>query len=262
MKIGYCLSGGGVRGVAHIGVIQALRENGLEADIISGASAGSIVGALYADGKTSGEMLDFVRESSYMKIFRLGLPDKGITPLVFLFQHLQKYIPHDSFDGLKRRLFIAVTHLNTGRTEWLQSGSVSQAVMASASIPLVFQPVKINQGLYVDGGLMNNMPSEVIRDQCEVLIGVNVMPILEVSNRELGSMMSIGMRCFHLSVNHNMKPSMEICDFVISPSGIHRHSPFLLRNIEEIYRLGYDATMEVMPRINAIIEEKKNRIHP
>jgi NTE family protein len=249
MRIGYCLSGGGVRGVAHIGALQALKENGIEADIISGASAGSIVGSLYAAGKSSEEMLDFVNQSSYMKIFKFGFPGKGLTNLSFLQDHLKKFIPHDSFENLQRQFMVAVSNLSTGKIEILDSGSLTQAVVASSSIPLVFQPVLINDNLYVDGGLMNNLPSEAIRDQCDLLIGINVMPIKEVGAEELTNVMSIGMRCFQLSVNQNMKSSSLLCDIMIVPVELHRHSPFLLKNIDKIYRIGYDAAMEQMPAI-------------
>ena len=106
IKISIALSGGGARGIAHVGVLKALEENGIYPQIISGTSAGSIVGALYASGQTPEQMIEFVREASVMKIFKMGLPYSGLTKLTYLRDRLAAFIPNDSFEALDKKLFV------------------------------------------------------------------------------------------------------------------------------------------------------------
>ena len=145
MKIGISLSGGGARGFAHIGVLKALEENDIFPDVIAGTSAGAIIGALYAAGKTPDEMLDFVRESSILKIFRVTLPNKGLTSLDYLRERLEEVLPVDDFASLQKELYVAVTNLKSGELEIIHHGLLHETIMASSAIPLVFKPVEIDR---------------------------------------------------------------------------------------------------------------------
>ena len=130
-KIGIALSGGGARGIAHIGVLQALDENGVFPDVISGTSAGSIVGALYASGKTPLEILKVVEKSKVYKTIKFGMPLKGLTDLSYLAKLLSENIEKDSFESLSRKLFIAVSNLNSGELEIINKGKLFDVVVAS-----------------------------------------------------------------------------------------------------------------------------------
>ena len=100
MKIGISLSGGGAKGIAHIGVLQALLDHDIEPNIISGASAGAIVGALYAAGIPASDMLNAIRNTSYLRIFGFQWPDRGLGDMTYLKQLLAKLIKSDSFKSL------------------------------------------------------------------------------------------------------------------------------------------------------------------
>ncbi len=120
-KIGISFSGGGTRGAAHIGVIQALNEHNIKADIVAGTSAGAIVGSLYAAGLTVDRMMDFAGEGKLFKLFQAKLPTKGLISLNYLGKLLDKYIDENSFEGLKIPLHVVASNLMSGHPETFNS---------------------------------------------------------------------------------------------------------------------------------------------
>src|SRR5688572_1413401 len=140
-EIGIAFSGGGTRGVVHIGALKALEENGIFPSVVSGTSAGSIVGAMYAHGYTAAEILAIASERSLLWMFSLRLPTKGFVRHTFLRKMLKRYIPADTFEDLKRPLYIAATNLNSGKAEVFHSGPLHDVIVASASIPVLYEPI-------------------------------------------------------------------------------------------------------------------------
>ncbi len=256
-KLGISLSGGGARGIAYIGVLKALGENQFYPGCIAGTSAGSIVGALYAAGKGPDEIMEIVEDSKLWKVVQVGWSFDGLTKLTYLKDRLSEVIGEDSFEALLRKFHVAISNLNTGDAEIISSGALFDVVMASCSIPLVFKPVEINEQMYVDGGLLNNMPVHPIREEVDVLIGVNVMPKEEESeNSKLNSFMEISTRCFDLAINSNTIYSAKQVDVLIEPKGILEYNIFNFNKFEEIYRIGYEAGMEAIPVIQEAMREK------
>ncbi|MEL7021584.1 MAG: patatin-like phospholipase family protein, partial [Bacteroidota bacterium] len=152
-KIGLALSGGGARGIAHIGVLQALTEHGIQVDALSGTSAGSIVAALYAAGKTPEEILQFAADNTNLfKMYQFNIPKIGFTSLDYLKNKLAEILDEDSFEHLQLPCHIAITNLQMGVVEIVSTGKLFDVVAASSSIPILFKPIKINDDLYVDGG--------------------------------------------------------------------------------------------------------------
>ncbi|MCB0597907.1 MAG: patatin-like phospholipase family protein [Lewinellaceae bacterium] len=255
-RIGLALSGGGARGIAHIGVLQALEEQGIFPEVISGASAGAIVGALYAAGKTPEEIMEFVRKASFFKMFKVAIPFSGLTKLTYLRDKLAESIPEDRFEALEKKLFVAIANLNTGECEMRSSGALFDVVTASSSIPLLFQPVEIDGQLYLDGGLLDNMPVEPIKPFCDVAIAVNVMPHVKVPNKAVQNVLGIAQRCFDLSVLANTRPGMERCDLLIEPKEVHDFNIFQLNRYEPLFDIGYKAAMERMGALRELIGSK------
>jgi len=256
-KFGVALSGGGVRGVAHIGVLKALKEHDLEPEVIIGTSAGAIMGALYAADKTVDEMLSFVRHWSVYKVIKVGLPIDGFTSLSFLQNQLIDAIDHDSFDKLSKPLYVGATNLNKGTMEIMQSGSLSEVVTASSAIPLVFKPVEIDGQVYVDGGLICNIPIQPVREMCDTLLGINLIPNSEVSTKSLQNVFSIGTRTFNLGILINSKSNLEQCDLVIEPEELNNYNIFTFgkKQQQEICDVGYEATVAKIPEIRAQLEQ-------
>ncbi len=252
--IGIALSGGGARGIAHIGVLQALEDNGYFPGVLSGASAGAITGALYASGRSPAEILDFVRQASLFKLFKVGLPYSGLTKLTYLREKLAEYIVADSFEALEKKLFVAIVNLNTGQCEIRSSGRLFDVVTASSSIPLVFQPVEIDGQLFVDGGLLDNLPVEPLRPLVDVVIAVNVMPQVEVPNKAVQNVFGIAQRCFDLGILANTRPSIQQCDLLIEPKEVHGFNIFQLNRYRKLYDIGYAAMTAKMGELRALLE--------
>ncbi len=256
-QIGIALSGGSTRGIAHIGVLQALIEHDIKPQIVSGTSAGSIIGVLYAAGKTPEEMLGFIKRSSLFKAFRPSFPFSGLSDLTYLKDRLKNYIDEDNFEALYIPCYVTATNLNTGEDVRFFSGSLFDKIIASCSIPLIFKPVEINGQLYSDGGIVNNLPAECLRRQCKVVIGSNVVPLSHRSNRSLDGILGVLQRIFELSPSVNVRQSARFCDVLIEPSGINEFNFFSLDNADLLYEKGYEATLLQIPYIKQLLERKE-----
>ena len=253
-KLGISLSGGGARGILHIGVLEALHKYGIYPDIISGTSIGAFVGVLYAAGVEPLEILDLVKSSKMYKMIKWKVPSSGLLDLNKILSVLQKYIPVDDFDALKIPFCCSVTNLNSGQSEIKSSGKLFQWVLASASIPLVFEPQIIGGNTYVDGGLLNNLPAQCIRDQCQFLIGVNVNHNGPEEN--ITGFKAIAERAFRLTMAKNVHESFAICDFIINPPETSVYSIFDFGRATEIFRIGFQETERRIAEIIDIIAHR------
>ncbi len=256
--IGIALSGGGTRGIAHIGVLQALEEMDIHPEVISGASAGALVGTLYAFGMSPKEILAVFKDSSLRKLFRISMPTVGLTDNGYLREVMEKIIGTDDFSALKKPMFISVTNLSTGKNEIKSAGPLFDVAVASSSIPILFKGVKIGEAMYADGGLMNNLPVEPLIDKCTRVIGVNVTPVDE--EEKLGNLLEIGSRVLELALWSNVMPRLQQCDIRIEPKADH-FGLFDLGKAQEIYEEGYKSTMAMETTIREVLatpSETKN----
>ncbi len=254
-KIGLTLSGGGAKGIAHIGVIRALLDNGIKPTIVSATSAGSIIGSLYASGVPVDKMEQLIADSSLMKIFRLvAMPGAGLVKLDYLRERLAEFITEDSFDALRYPLYVCATNLNQGKSVYFNSGTLFDKVVASCSVPWLFKPLEIGGEMYVDGGIMNNMPAGIIRDKCDILIGSNVKPKVHVqSNKELDTFMGITQRVADLSLWTNSKPNVKMLDVYIAPQKVNDFSFFSMSKVKELCDIGYEETMNHIPKLHEMV---------
>lgn len=248
-RIGLTFSGGGTRAVAQIGVLKALRENDIRISAVAGNSGGSIVAALYAAGIETEKMLDLLKQNTLYKLYKFGMPSLGITTLDYLEKQLHELIPEDDFSALKIPLFITATNLITGKQEVFSKGTIIRKISASCSIPLIFKPVEIDGQLYADGGMIDNMPAYTLKEDCDFVIGINIMPQVEVPKEELQSLLSIGMRTFDLMIYNNTKLSFAGCNVVIQPTEVYKYHIFNFDNFDEIFEIGYQAALQQMPDI-------------
>ncbi len=253
-RLGLGMSGGGSRGAAHVGALQAFEEAGIRPDVIAGTSAGGIVGALYAAGKSPKSIMDFIGQSSLLKAYRLSLPTNGLTPFTFLRNKMAELIEEDSFEALKIPLHIGTTNLEKGEMVVFNSGQLYSVVQACGSIPMLFKPVEINGEWYVDGGAMNNFPVQCIRDQCDLLVGINVMPTVPISKRKVGGMVGVALRCVYLGIEVNSGPGRALCDILIEPQELYDYDVFRFRKVDEMYQIGYEAAQKAIPAIKEKLE--------
>ena len=240
-KCGLVLSGGGTRGFAHLGVAQALYEAGIYPDVISGTSAGSIAGAFLAAGKKPREIAELFKQGSFFQYTKLQIPRDGLMKLDGLKELIGKEIQAKNIEELPVPLFVTVSNLNTGEVEYRNKGSLEENVLASSSIPILFAPVKINGHLFVDGGLLDNIPIEPIKLDCEKIIVCNISPI----NPKEGfkNLIHIATRTFYMSVNANMAKVKKYATYYIEPKGIDQYEILSRTHAGELFELGYQAML-------------------
>ena len=241
-EIGLVLSGGGARGIAHIGVLKALNELNIHPTVISGTSAGSIIGVLYAMGLSSQEMINFVGHSSLWKFFRFEWSAGGLSNLNYLKERLIQIGIPPNFEDLQKKLYVTATNLTKGKTEIFHEGPLLETILASCSIPLVFKPVIINGDRYADGGILNNLPASAIISQARRIIGVNVIPLSVDEDKDYQSSMQVAQRCFELFMNANTHPDLIACDVIIEPT-VQEFYLFSLPKFNLIHDIGYETTM-------------------
>jgi NTE family protein len=237
-ETGLILSGGGARGFAHAGVLKALNEFGIYPDIIAGVSAGAIVGALYADGYSPEEIYQiFAGEKSFFNYVKLAVPAKGLFKAVGLKKNLSSHLRAKTFEELTVPLIVAATNLNQGKIKYFSSGEIIKAVLASAAIPVLLDPVEIDGELYVDGGVLDNFPVSPLLDKCNQLIGVYLNPIHP--EEEFSNLFKIAERVFRLSVSSNAKIKREMCTIFFEPSELGSFGLLDASSGEKMFNLGY-----------------------
>jgi len=246
-KTGIVLSGGGARGFAHAGILKALNDFDIYPDVISGVSAGAIVGALYADGHSPDEIYElFSSNKSFYKYVKLILPRQGIFKTKGLRENLADGLSVKRFEELQIPLVVAATNLNRAKVTYFSSGELLDRILASAAIPVLFTPVKIEDEWYVDGGVLDNFPLSPIEQDCEQLIGVNLNPIQEEENFD--QLSRIAERTFHLSVSVNLHDKVKRCDRVFQPEKLGDYSLLDTTRGKEMFDLGYDTAMEILKK--------------
>lgn len=181
IRVALVLGSGGVRGMAHVGVIEELEAAGISVDLIVGCSAGSIVGALYADNPCAKDIKEAVMtiKSASVLDFSLGQCRYGLCQGHSLQKVLNKYLHSENFEELKIPLVVVASDLHSGELVVMGSGSVDKAVLASCSIPFIFVPEEYMGRILVDGGVVNPVPVKVAHDiGAELIIAVDLCELL------------------------------------------------------------------------------------
>jgi NTE family protein len=177
-KVGLVLSGGGARGLAHVGAIKVLVENKIPIDYIAGTSIGAFVGGIYAATKDVTILEEIALNNNWKEIFNLffdpGLKGGFITGKKVI-ALIEKYAGQITFEKLKIPFTAVATDFNSGQAVEINKGNLGLAIRASVAVPLFFQPVTVNDQILFDGGLASPYPVETVRKMgAEVVIGVNL----------------------------------------------------------------------------------------
>ena len=197
-RIGLALSSGGAKGLAHIGVIQVLEENGIEVDCIAGSSMGAYVGAIWASGHDGQQLEKIARENerrwNFLKLLQPALfPRQGFLHTGRIIRRLRQSIGEVNFSSLVRPLRVIATHLDTLERVVFFSGAVASAVSASIAIPGVAVPVSIDGDWLIDGGIADPLPVDVLREMgIERIIAVNVIPPPAMMRQWLNDQLAAG----------------------------------------------------------------------
>ncbi len=274
-KVGLVLSGGGAKGLAHIGAFKVIEEAGIKIDYIAGTSMGAIVGALYSSGYTASQLDSIFHEINFNILIQDNIPRSAKT--FYEKDDNEKYaltLPFDNFhisfpSGLSKgqnlynlisRLtvhlgdvqdfskmpipfFCVASNIETGEQVILDSGSLPKAVSASAAIPSLFSPVRYNGQLLTDGGVTNNYPVQELRDRgAEIIIGVDVQDTL-MDREELRSVLNILNQIGNFRTIREMKEKIELTDIYIKPN-INDFSILSFDRGERIIESGEEAARE------------------
>jgi NTE family protein len=175
-KIGLALGGGSAKGFAHIGVLKVLEENGIDVDIISGTSIGSLIGALYCSGYKSDDIYNIIKTIEWKKLIDFKLSKKGLIKGDKIEIFIRNLLKNKEFKDLDKKLLITAVDVITGEKIVFDKGNVAKAVRSSISIPGIFVPVENEGRILVDGGLLDNLPIKLLKDNgAELVIAVNLI---------------------------------------------------------------------------------------
>jgi NTE family protein len=242
--VGVVLSGGGTRGFAHLGVLKALEESNIKPDIISAVSAGSVVGSLYADGKSPEEILEALTSKKLFAYLEITIPKTGLVKMSGFEKTLKKLLKAEKFEDLSIPLKVFAVNMNTAEYTCFDSGPLAIAVKASSSIPIIFAPVEINNELFTDGGLINNFPVEALEGKCKRLIGVSVNPLGKKKN--LDNLKIIAERTFQINIRSHTLDRKHKCDLFIEPEGLDDYGLLDLSAANKVFDLGYTTAKKLI----------------
>ncbi|MGB7785960.1 MAG: patatin-like phospholipase family protein [Salinimicrobium sp.] len=288
-SVGLVLSGGGAKGLAHIGVLKVLEEAGVEIDYIGGTSMGAIIGALYASGYSAKQLDSIFQETNFNILIQDELPrsaktfyekrdaEKYAITLPFdnfnvsfpsalsrgqnIYNLMSKLTLHlkdkEDFSKLPIPFFAVATDVETGEEVILDSGYLPQAISASAAIPTLFSPVLVNGRLLTDGGVANNYPVEELRKRgADIVIGVDVQDTL-AEREELRSVFEILTQISNFRTIKDMRGKIKKTDVYIDPD----IAPFDVMSFdkgEEIIKSGEVAAREKMDQLKAIAAKQQH----
>lgn len=247
--LGLVLSGGGARGIAHIGVVDALRSRGIVPSAIAGSSSGAIIGALTAAGHSSDSMLDFFRKASPFRFSVVTVSKPGILDTAKVVAAFREFFPEDSFEALKIPLFLTGTDIVNARLKIFESGPLIPAILASCSMPMVFTPTEVDGRWYVDGGVINNFPIEPLRGRCDVIVGHYASPLRKLKQSDLGSVLSVTERALEVGMQSTSKQKFHECDVLVTCPELSSYGLFDTKHHREIFELGRQATLAAMDAI-------------
>lgn len=261
IKIGLALGGGAARGFAHIGVIKALESQGLIPEVVVGTSAGSVVGALYAAGNNG-----FTLQKQALEMDEAGITDwtvplfakaSGVLKGEALQNYVNKAVNQQNIEKLKIPFGAVATDLQSGEPILFRRGNVGIAVRASSSVPGVFQPVKIGERNYVDGGLVAPVPVHFTREMgADLVIAVNIssQPETQTANSSL----DVLLQTFTIMGKRINFYELKDADIVITPSlGSMKGNDFNGRNLAIL--AGEQAAFAVMPQIKAKLKQMRDQ---
>lgn len=259
VSIGLALSGGGLKGLAHAGVLQFLHEQNIEIDILSGTSVGSIVGCLYAFGKKPTEIADFLKSVKLFSWNHFAFLKPGLLDAEKFIFYLDEVFGETQLVDLSKEVYVSATDINTGKLKiFNRNTKVKEAIAASSAFPGVFSPVNVEGSLYCDGGVLNNFPVNTILGRCDFLIGVNLDPSVNVvkNNEDFSSIKSVVYRAFKIMMTQNTVSQNELCDWYISPPKLADYNTFEItkERMDKIFRIGYEEAKKGFEKIKHLIE--------
>ena len=249
------LGSGGARGYAHIGVIQVLEKQGIHPDLIVGTSAGSIVGSIYASGKTAQELRDIALSMKANDVRDIKLDMKGFFDGQKVENYVNQQVNNTPLESLRIPMYVVATELKEGKKVVFNYGNTGQAVRASVSIPSMFIPTKIGTDEYVDGGLVSPVPVDVARK-----LGADIIIAVDILAQPMYTETSNVWGLFNQNINIMQKNLAQIelknADIVIQPDLREKVHIFDVSGRESTMQAGVDATVAQLEQIQKVFAQK------
>jgi NTE family protein len=248
-KIGLALSGGGTRGLVHIGVLSVLVEAGIPIDYVAGTSVGSFVGAAYCAGMPVDQMRTLAMSTSWKLLSRPALSHNALLSFNRLETWVEQILGDVDICDLAIPYAIITADLERGEKVVLRRGPLARSVHASCAIPGIVEPVLVNGRLLCDGGIVDNLPVDVVRDMgADYVIGADIF--IPSNYRRMGPL-GTGLMSIETMVRHSGGHVGE-ADCLIAPE-ISGHAYHRFSKAQEFFHLGEEATRRVLPAIQAAL---------
>lgn len=246
--LGLALGSGGARGVAHVGFLRALEEEGIKPDYIAGCSMGAVVGGCYASGLSALEIKEVILDLRMRDI--LDLSPAVITKMSILRSKkmsdmLSEYLGGKNIEDFPIPFRCVATELYSGKLHVFDKGSAVQAIQASSTIPVVFRPVKTDKMMFVDGGCLCRVPVQVVKDMgADVVVAVDVLKNAGEPVEKVGNIIELILRVFDIMDTNQTELWREsekgLCDLLIEPE-MKGMSQYIIKDLDKAYIEGYEA---------------------
>lgn len=252
-EYGVVLSGGGIKGVAHLAFLEKMEKERGVPGYLSGSSAGALVGACYASGKKTNDIIKFLKLLPIFKISWVSTGKPGIIDIDNYVRLLKKYLPK-TFEELNGYLSIAVVNLEDSRVEYIDKGELYPAILASCAIPFIYSPVIINGKMYADGGIMDNFPIKPLLDRNIPIYGSYVTNpgtrTKDQLNTSFRVMNHANYLLLHAANAYKFKWTEHTVQFALSSYGSLEN-----KKIDEVYRIASERMQK--EKLGVRIAEKR-----
>lgn len=247
-KIGFAFGGGASRGFAHIGVLRVLEEAGIRADYVAGTSAGSLIGAAYCDGMSVRDMEEYAASMNWRVIVAPAIRRMGLLKTEKFEKLLTGVFSSRRIEDLSVPMAITAVDIGEGELKVLRQGPLARAVRASCSVPGIFEPTPWEGRLLVDGGIIDSVPADVVRNMgADLVISVNLNSD-RVHTSKPKTVFDLIFYTFRIMMNNNTNLSIQASDILIEPD-LASFNYSDLQSREEMIRRGEEAAREKLPEI-------------
>jgi len=252
MKVSLALSGGGVRALAHLGIVKVLQEHGFEIAAVSGSSGGALVGALLCDGKSPEDIVNIMKGLKLKDL--AGTPGSGgFFTLERIETLMRNGLDSTRIEEMPIPFTVACTDLEDGCIKYFQSGPAARLCIASSSLVPIFSPLRYGDRLLADGGFMDNMPVKPLKCSGYPVIGINVNPI---PKKEPGGIIENTIRALMLMMRSNVDASRQLSDFYIEPEECADINIFDLKRGEEAFDAGVKAARSCVLELESALKSR------
>lgn len=259
--LGLALGSGGARGVAHVGFLQALEEEGIKPDYIAGCSMGAVVGGCYASGMTVAEMRDIVL--SIKKRHIIDLSPQPITSMAILRSKkvrelLKENCKVENIEDFPTPFKCVATDLLSGKLHVFEKGEAALAIQASSTIPSIFRPIQLKNKLLVDGGCLCRVPIKIVKDMgADVVVAVDVLKNCSEPIGEVENLIKLMLRVVDVmdanATSLLKKRDSKICDLYLEPE-MKGMSQYIIKDLDRAYDEGYEIGKANVDKIKELLK--------